>query len=182
PRRPARLAPAPTGLHLAGMTNSRLASALIVAAVAVPAAAQRIAYPPTRTVDTVTNYHGTKVPDPYRWLEEIDSPGVAAWVKAENAVTMPYLASLPGRDAFNARMTALYNFPRTSTPFFEGGRWFFNKNTGLQKQGVWYSRETLTGADRLVLDANKLSPDGSISLSDFTPSPDGKHYVYGQSE
>ncbi len=95
---------------------------------------------------------------------------------------MPYLAALPGRDAFRTRITALYNFARTSVPFWEGGRWYYSKNSGLQKQNVWYSRATLTSAAQMVIDPNALSPDGSISLSDFTPSPDGRHYVYGQSE
>ncbi|HXP62278.1 MAG TPA: prolyl oligopeptidase family serine peptidase [Dongiaceae bacterium] len=144
--------------------------------------AQHIEYPPTRTVEMVDTYHGVKIPDPYRWLEAIDSPNVAEWVKAQNAVTLPYLAALPGRDAFKARITALFNFPRASVPYWEGGRWYYSKNSGLQKQSVWYSRAELAGAEQMVIDPNELSPDGSISLSDFTPSPDGKHYVYGQSE
>ena len=83
----------------------------------------RINYPPTRTVDVVDSYGSVKVPDPYRWLENIDSAEVADWVKAENAITMPYLAALPGRNAFNGRITALYNYPRTGVPIWEGGRW-----------------------------------------------------------
>jgi len=142
----------------------------------------RLTYPVTRTVDTVDDYHGTKVADPYRWLEEIDGPEVAGWVKAQNAVTMPYLASLPGRDFFNTRITALYNYARTSVPFWEGGHWFYTKNSGLQRQSVWYSRVTLDGAETMVLDPNQLSPDGSTALSDFTPAPDGKHYTVGLSE
>ena len=142
----------------------------------------RVQYPATRTVDTVDEYRGLKVPDPYRWLEDIDSRGVADWVKAENAVTMPYLASLPGRDLFNARITALYDYPRTSVPFWEGGRWFYTKNSGLQRQSVWYTRDTLTGPERLLLDPNQLSPDGSIALSGMFPAPNGKCFAYGQSE
>ena len=142
----------------------------------------RLKYPNTRTVETVDTYGSVKVPDPYRWLEAIDSKEVADWVKAENAVTLPYLAALPGRDAFKRRITALYNYARTGIPFWEGGRWWYTKNTGLQKQSLWYSRTALSGAEQMVLDPNALSPDGSISLSDFTPSPDGKHFAYGQSE
>src|SRR5689334_21860391 len=85
-------------------------------------------YPDTRKVDTVTNYFGTTVADPYRWMEDIETPEVAAWVKAENAITMPYLASLPGRDIFQARITSLYNYARSGLPFWEGGRWFYSKN------------------------------------------------------
>src|SRR6188474_3264993 len=92
----------------------------------------RVQYPTTRTVEHVDNYHGTRISDPYRWLEAIDSNNVAEWVRSQNAVTMPYLAALPGRDLFKQRITALYDFPRTSVPFFEGSRWFYTKNTGLQ--------------------------------------------------
>jgi prolyl oligopeptidase len=142
----------------------------------------RVQYPVTRTVEHVDDYGGTKVADPYRWLEAIDSVGVAEWVRAQNAVTMPYLAALPGRDVFKQRITALYDYPRTSVPFWEGGRWFYTKNSGLQKQSVWYSRLTLNGPEQLVLDPNQLSPDGSVALSGFAPSPDGKSLAYGQSE
>ena len=142
----------------------------------------RVQYPPTRTVDHVDSYHGTRIADPYRWLEAIDSNSVAEWVKSQNAVTMPYLAALPGRELLKQRITALYDFPRTSAPLFEGSRWFYSKNTGLQRQNVWYSRRTLTGAETVVLDPNQLSPDGSIALSGFAPSPDGTSLAYGQSE
>ncbi len=141
-----------------------------------------IKYPAARTVDTVDDYHGIKVADPYRWLEAIDSKEVAEWVKEENAVTMPYLDGLPGRDALKARITSLYNYARTSVPFWEGRRWWYNRNTGLQKQNVWYSRAELTGAEQMILDPNQLSPDGSTALSNFTPSPDGRHYTFGLSE
>ena len=142
----------------------------------------KIQYPATRKVDTVTNYHGTRVPDPFRWMEEIDQPEVAEWSKAQNAITMPYLASLPGREIFQARITSLYNYPRSGMPWFEGGRWYYSKNSGLQRQSVWYSRESLDGPEQLVLDPNRLSPDGSIALAGFSPSPDGRYLTYGQSE
>jgi prolyl oligopeptidase len=159
------------------------AAALI--APALPVTAQQGSqprYPPTRTVDSVTDYHGTRMADPYRWLEEIDGAGVAAWVKAQNAVTMPYLAALPGRDALERRITELHDYARTSTPFWEGGRWFYTKNSGLQRQDVWYSRPALNGAEQVVMDPNQLSPDGSVRLAALVPSPDGKLAVYGLSE
>jgi prolyl oligopeptidase len=165
--------------------RSGIALAVLTLLAAAPSAAQqgaRVAYPETRTVDSATVWHGTRIADPYRWLEAIDGPDVAAWVKTQNAVTMPYLAALPGRDALEDRITALYDYPRTSVPFWEGGRWFYAKNSGLQRQSVWYSRETLDGAERVVIDANALSPDGSVALSQFSPSPDGRHFVYGLSE
>jgi prolyl oligopeptidase len=139
-------------------------------------------YPATRKVDTVTDYHGTAVADPYRWMEAIEAPEVAQWVKAQNAITLPYLASLGGRDLFRTRITALYNYERTGLPFYEGGRWFYSRNSGLQRQSVYYSRPTLDGPEQLVLDPNQLSPDGSVALAGFSPSPDGRWLVYGQSE
>lgn len=149
---------------------------------AAPVSAQTPTPPATRTVAHTDDYHGVQVADPYRWLEAIESPDVAAWVRAQNAVTMPYLASLPGRAVFKARITALYDYARTGVPFWEGGRWFYTKNTGLQRQSPWYMRQSLTGAEQLVLDPNQLSPDGSVALSGFAPSPDGLHIAYGQSE
>jgi prolyl oligopeptidase len=142
----------------------------------------RVQYPSTRTVDHVDTYGSTKIVDPYRWLEAIDSATVADWVRAENAVTMPYLAALPGRGIFKQRITALYDYPRSGVPFWEGGRWFYTKNSGLQRQSVWFSRATLAGAEEIVLDPNQLSPDGSVALSGFAPSPDGQSVAYGQSE
>jgi len=164
--------------------RARICVLALLAAIPVLLVAQqtRLKYPETRKVETIDNYNGTKVADPYRWLEAIDSKEVADWIKAENAITTPYLAALPGRDAFKARITTLYNYPRTSVPHWEGGRWWYSKNSGLQKQDVRYGRGTLNGPEQMVLDPNELSPDGSVALSDFTPSPDGKHFTFGQSE
>ena len=113
------------------------AAAFIASALADASAQSPLTYPTTRRVDTVDVYHGSRIADPYRWLEAIDGRDVADWVKAQNAVTMPYLASLPGRELLNTRITALYNYARTSLPFWEGGRWFYTKNSGLQRQSVW---------------------------------------------
>ena len=139
-------------------------------------------YPATRTVDTVADFHGTRIADPYRWLESIDSADVTVWVRAQNAVTLPYLAALPGRDALKQRLTTLFNFPRTGVPFWQGGRWFYTRNSGLQRQNVWYSRPTLDGPARVEIDPNELSPDGSVQLSAFAPSPKGRFVAYGLSE
>jgi prolyl oligopeptidase len=115
-------------------------------------------------------------------MESIESPEIAEWVKAQNAITLPYLTALPGRNALHTRITSLYNYARSGLPWFEGGRWFYSKNTGLQRQNVWYSRMRLDGPERLVLDPNELSPDGSVALSGFSPSPSGPWLLYGQSE
>ncbi len=166
------------------MSRLRILLSLSLAASTLAAQQQSapFQYPATRKVDTVTNYHGTPVADPYRWMEAIEAPEIAEWVKSQNAITLPYLASLPGRDLFQTRITALYNYARSGLPFYEGGRWFYSKNSGLQRQSVYYSRKTLEGPEQLVLDPNQLSPDGSVALSGFSPSPDGRWLIYGQSE
>ncbi len=151
----------------------------------------RVQYPATATVPQVDDYHGVRVADPYRWLEDLDSPQTRAWIAAQNAVTTEYLAATPGRDAIRDRLTALWNYPRVSLPYREGGRLFFTKNTGLQKQSPYYTADapaTPAGARaaaqsaRLVLDPNEISRDGSTSLSMFTPDPTGTYVAYGLSE
>ncbi len=170
-------------MHIRRLTLCSLGlAASIAAACAATPAEPRLTYPVTRTGDVVDDYHGTNVADPYRWLEAIDSPDVADWVKAQNAVSLPYLAENPARDLFKTRITALYNYPRTGVPFWEGGRWFYTKNSGLQKQNVWFTRATLTGPEEVLIDPNELSPDGSIAMAGMAPAPDGRHFAYGQSE
>jgi prolyl oligopeptidase len=141
-----------------------------------------IVYPATRTVDVVDHYGSTAVADPYRWLEELNAPETAEWIAGENAVTNAYLATLPMREPLRARITELWDYPKTSAPRWQGGHWFYSRNSGLQRQSVTYARERLDGPERVVLDPNTLSPDGSIALSGFVPSPDGRYFAYGQSE
>jgi prolyl oligopeptidase len=142
----------------------------------------KIAYPATAKGDVVDDYFGTKVADPYRWMEDLDSPAVAAWIAAQNKVTFDYLAKLPDRDRFNKRITELWNYPKVSVPVREGGRYFYTKNSGLQRQAPLYVRASVTAAPALVLDPNVLSPDGSLSLAQWMPSPDGRLLAYGLSE
>ncbi|HXD49945.1 MAG TPA: prolyl oligopeptidase family serine peptidase [Gemmatimonadaceae bacterium] len=142
----------------------------------------RIAYPATKTIAHVDDYFGRKVADPYRWMEDLNSPGVAAWVKSENAITEGYLAKLPLREHFRTRITELWNYPKVSLPFREAGQLFYTKNSGLQRQSVWYTRASFDAPERVVIDPNVLSPDGSVALSLFAPSPDGRHFAYGQSQ
>jgi prolyl oligopeptidase len=186
--RPRSLAAPAAALLLA----ARAAAAQPPARPAAPAppsptrSATRVQYPETRRVDQVDDYHGTKVADPYRWLEDLDAPETTAWVRAQNAVTGAYLAATPGRDAIRERLTAMWNYPRVSLPVREGGRLFFTKNTGLQKQSPYYTTRGSTAADAeraaLVLDPNAISRDGSTSLSMFVPDPTGTHVAYGLSQ
>ena len=139
-------------------------------------------YPVASRGTVVDDYFGTKVADPYRWMEDLNSPDVKRWITDENAVTSKYFDSLPERRELLARITALWNYPKVGIPEFEGGRLFYVRNTGLQPQSVVYARATVDGPESLVLDPNVLSPDGTVALSGFDPSPDGKHLAYGQSE
>ncbi len=141
---------------------------------------EKIQYPATKKVDVVQDYHGTKVPDPYRWLENADDPEVIRWVGAENALTRSLL-DRPQRVALKARLTELFDFPRYTVPFRRGKFYFFQKNTGLQNQSVLYVQEGLRGKPRILLDPNTLSPDGTVSLSSADVSHDGNLMVYGLS-
>ncbi|HET7584048.1 MAG TPA: prolyl oligopeptidase family serine peptidase [Gemmatimonadaceae bacterium] len=144
--------------------------------------AQRLDYPAARKGDVVDDYHGTRIADPYRWMEDLNAPDVAQWVAAENALTKSYMARIPYRDAIKKRITELWNYPKVSLPQREGGKLFFRKNSGLQRQSVLYVRDSLNGPAREVLDPNTLSPDGSISLSGTSPSPDARYLAYSLSE
>jgi len=116
----------------------------------------RWAYPSTRRADVVDEYHGVKVADPYRWLEDDNSPETKAWVDAENAVTFGYLRRIPEREAIRARLTKLWNYERYGVPFKQGGRYFISKNDGLQNQSVLYTMDSLLDTPRVLLDPNKL--------------------------
>ena len=137
--------------------------------------------PHTRRDDTVEDYHGTQVADPYRWLEDAASSEVQAWSEAQDAVTRAYLATLPGRERIKARLTELYNYPKYTVPSKRGDRYYFSKNTGLQNQFVLYKQTTLGGEATLVLDPNTLSTDGTVALVNRSFSEDGKLLAYGAS-
>ncbi|HEY2380852.1 MAG TPA: prolyl oligopeptidase family serine peptidase [Terriglobia bacterium] len=143
---------------------------------------RKLEYPASKTGDVVDDYHGTKVADPYRWMEDLDSKGVADWVASQNKLTFSELGTLPMRDHFKQRITQLWDYPKTGIPRREGGRYFYLKNSGLQKQAPMYVRANLDAPPSLVLDPNVLSPDGTLSLADWSPSPDGKWLAYGVSE
>jgi len=138
-------------------------------------------YPATRKDSTIDNYFGTRVADPYRWLEDQNSPEVARWVEAQNTVTFAYLAGIPMRETFRKELTRLINVPRVSTPFRVAGKLYFSKNSGLQNQSVVLEQSSLDGAVRQLIDPNTLSPDGSTELAGYVPSPDGKYLAYSLS-
>ena len=159
-----------------------LCTALICAMLVAVSHTQSLDYPKPKQVDVVDDYFGTKVADPYRWMEDLNAAEVKQWVEAQNAVTFKYLDTLPMREGLRTRITELWNYARVSAPYYKGGRWFYSRNTGLQRQAVVFTRVSLTSAETVALDPNTLSPDGSIALADFVPSPDGTRFAYGLSE
>ena len=146
------------------------------------AVAQSLSYPASKKVDVVDEYHGVKVSDPYRWLEDDNSDETKTWVKQQNEVTFEYLKKIPQRQQIHERLQKLWNYERFGMPFKRGDRYFFSRNSGLQNQSVFYVSESLTAEPRELLDPNKLSADGTVSLTESTPSDDGKWLVYGVSK
>jgi prolyl oligopeptidase len=139
----------------------------------------KLDYPKAKTVDQVDDYHGTKVADPYRWLEDTDSPDTLAWVQAENKLTFGYLDQIPYRKAIHDRLTKLWNYERFGVPEQRGGRYFYQHNNGLQNQSVMLVAESLNAEPRILLDPNSLSADGTVALSGEAISDDGKLLAYG---
>src|SRR5262245_36151818 len=156
-----------------------MATAVGVFAVSAMIAAQPFTYPTARKTDHVDTYHGVAVPDPYRWLEDDNSPETGAWVEAQNKVTFGYLDRIPYRKALLARINSLNKYPRYSAPSHKGPYFFFNKNDGLQNQSVLYIQKGLNGTPEVLIDPNTLSTDGTSRLTAFTPSKDAKYAVYG---
>ena len=139
-------------------------------------------YPQTRQVDQVDDYHGTIVPDPYRWLEDLDSPETTEWIAAQNQVTAGYLDQISNREKIKERLTQLWNYERYSAPFREGDRYFYSKNDGLQNQSILYTLKSLQDKAKVLLDPNKLSADGTIALAGISISDDGRLMAYGLSQ
>ena len=169
-----------TDYRIAGMkTTLKVGLAVLVLSGAV--VAQGGQYPVTRTVDHVDTYHGTKVPDPYRWLEDDTSAETAAWVEAQNKVTFAYLDKIPYRAELTTRLKSLFDYAKFGSPSRKGDYYFFSKNDGLQNQSVLYIQKGLNGAPEVLIDPNTWSTDGTVRLTGFAPSKDAKLAVYGVS-
>jgi prolyl oligopeptidase len=138
-----------------------------------------LVYPKARTVDQVDDYHGLKVADPYRWLEDADSADTKAWVEEENKLTFRYLKEISYRGAIRDRLLKLWNYERFTVPEQQGGRYFYQHNNGLQNQNVLLVAESLNAEPRILLDPNTLSADGTVALSGTAISDDGKLLAYG---
>ncbi len=137
-------------------------------------------YPDTPKGTQVDDYHGTQVADPYRWLEDANAPATHAWVEAENKLTFDYLRRLPARETASTSARPSSGTTRKfGVPHREGSRYFFSKNTGLQNQSVVYMAPAPDAPAAELLDPNKLSADGTVSLSGYAISDDGKYMAYG---
>jgi prolyl oligopeptidase len=140
---------------------------------------QKFDYPKPNKVDQIDDYHGVKVADPFRWLEDPDSAESRAWIDAENKLTNAYLSQIPQREAIKQRLTKLWNYEKFSAPFKVGKNYFYYKNDGLQNQSVLYIASSTTDGGRVFLDPNKLSTDGTVALNGTVFTDDGKLVAIG---
>jgi prolyl oligopeptidase len=163
--------------------GSAAVAALFAAAIAV-AQEPKVKYPETKKVEQTDDYHGTKIADSYRWLEEDvrKSKEVADWVKAENEVTEAYLAAIPERKAIKDRITDLWNYEKYSAPSKHGTRYFFSKNDGLQNQNVAYVQDGRDAEPRVLIDPNQWTKDGTMALAGMSVTDDAKYAAYAVAE
>jgi prolyl oligopeptidase len=139
-------------------------------------------YPLTARSDTVDDYHGKKVADPYRWLEALDSPATRKWVEEQNAVSQPQLEAIPQRPWIKKRLAELWNYERYDVPEKYGSRYFYLRNDGKQNQSVLYVADTIDAEGRVLFDPNAVREDATIALSGVTPTPDGNVLGYALSD
>lgn len=142
----------------------------------------RPSYPASRTDPIIDTLHGVPVPDPYRWLEDGESDEVRAWTRAQNGLTEAYLGAVAGRGAIRDRLAQLLTIGALSTPTPARGRYFYQRRDGSQNQPVLYARDGVAGEDRVLLDPNALSPEGTTALDWSHPSEDGALLAYGLSD
>lgn len=152
-----------------------------------PAIAQEnppMTYPETRQTDTEEVHFGVTVADPFRWLENDprQDAEVAQWIAAQNAVAAPYLEGLSGRDVFHRRLTAMFDHETLTPPVERGGLYFFTRNGGLDNQAQLLVREGADGANRILIDPNTWSEDGTVAPADWAASPDGAFVAFAMQD
>ncbi len=135
-------------------------------------------YPVARKSDQSDDYFGKAVADPYRWLEDTDSPETRQWIEAENALTFQYLGAIPERASIKEQLTRVWNYPKYAVPIKRGKDYFITENSGLQNQSVIYVQRGLKGVRKLVLDPNTLSTDGTVALGPWDATENGKYLAY----
>jgi prolyl oligopeptidase len=144
----------------------------------MPAATLPLPYPESPRVDQIDDYFGTRVADPYRWLEDVDSPQTQRWIAEQNELTESVLATVPQRELIRNRLTEVWNYERRSVPEKVGELYAYFRNTGLQNQAVLYVGRDLAEPGRVLLDPNTLSPDGTVALTGAAFSDDGSRLAY----
>ena len=164
--------------HLASLAGVFVVMSIGSSAIAGPPDGP-YSYPKAPRSETVDDYHGTRVADPYRPLEDPDSAETRAWVEAENKITYGFLEKIPARAAIKKRLTQLWDYEKFGVPSKEGEYYYYSKNTGLQSQSVIYASKSLGAEPIVALDPNTLSSDGTVALSGTSPSDDGKLLAYG---
>src|SRR4051812_35297210 len=152
------------------------------AATRTPVPPATIQYPAAARATVVDDYHGTKVADPYRWFEDLAAQDTRDWVRAENALSQPYLEVLPQRAWLGNRLKQLWTYERFGVPQVEAGKYFYLRNDGTQDQSVLYVADALYAPPRVLVDPNGKREDATIALSQWTPSPDGKLLAYALSD
>ncbi|GAA5510911.1 prolyl endopeptidase [Novipirellula caenicola] len=164
-----------SSLFLSGLTTD---FAMAQESTTLTTSQRTMQYPETKTVDVTDDYHGHRVADPYRWLEDTESEETAAWVEAQNKVTQAYLQSLPERESMRARLEKLWNYERFGLPSHKGDYYIYSHNNGLQNQSVLYKADSLEAERQVLIDPNKLSEDGTVALGSTITSKDGKLLAY----
>ena len=139
-----------------------------------PSTLPAVVYPETRKVEQVDDYHGTRIADPYRWLEDPDSENTEAWVESQNEVTQAFFETIQSRESIRKRLGELWNYAKFGLPEKRAGRYFYEANDGLQNQALLYVSEGLNAKGRLLLDPNELAEDGTVDLANWEVSPNGK--------
>lgn len=169
-------------LSACGVEPARQADSASAGSSSKASATPAFQYPATQRIEHFDTYHGTRIADPYRWLENPDSPETKHWIQAQNALAQPYLEAIPARERIKQRMTQLWNYERYDLPLKRGNRYFYLRNDGLQNQSVLYISEGLHGEPRVLLDPNQFSKDATVALGEYVPSPDGRIVAYSLSD
>jgi prolyl oligopeptidase len=164
------------------MRSRWIVFASVFVTVALATTGQPLPYPAAAPGDVASVYHGVKVPDPYRWMEDIDSPATRSWVEAEDKLSRDYLEALPGRADIAARLKQIWNFERWGAPARHGRYWFYTHNDGLQNQAVIFVTTEPNTPGHVLLDPNTLSKDGTVALRETAVSDDGRLFAYALSD
>jgi prolyl oligopeptidase len=164
------------------MRSRWIVLASVVATTALATNVQPLSYPAAQPGSVTTDYHGVQVADPYRWMEDIDSPATRSWVEAEDKLSRDYLVGLPGRDRIAQRLKQIWNFERWAAPVRHGRYWFYTHNDGLQNQAVIFVTTDPATPGHVLLDPNTLSKDGTVALRETAVSDDGRLFAYALSD